>query len=147
MAYPFKCYVASFTARGFEIEDYGIHAIAFAGRRRTVVEEMSEMRATAAAEDFRSVHVQGCVQLIGDRAGADGLEETWPAAGAGELGVRPEERVAAGGAVVRADAFMVPVFACKCRLSCLHARDGVDARRKNLLPDRIGEPEDCCVCS
>ena len=87
---------------------------------------MAEVGVAAAAEHFGAYHAERGVRPVSDAAGAHRFEKAWPAAGAGEFGVGAEERVAAGGAVVGAYPFVIPVFAGKRPLGLAETRHGIE---------------------
>src|SRR5512143_335416 len=80
-----------------ELQRHAVHAVAQAGRRRTVVEHMAEMTAAAAAMNLLAHHAEGIV-LVDQNRILDWLVEAWPARTAVELGLRIEEREIASGA-------------------------------------------------
>ena len=61
----------------FEIEDNGIHAVAHACGGRTIVKEMAEVCAAAAAEYFGAAHAVGVVGVVDGGIFAEVTEEEW----------------------------------------------------------------------
>src|SRR5690606_11512660 len=80
-----------------EFQRDAVEAMALAGGRRAVVEDMPQMPAAAAAMAFRAHHEQRGVLGRADGAG-QGLPEARPTRAAVELGVRGIEFLAAAGA-------------------------------------------------
>src|ERR1700759_26022 len=74
-----------------------VHAVAQAGRLRSVVENVAEMAAAAAAMDLGAQHAEGAVFRLADRI-LQRLVEAGPAGAAFELGVGGEQRQVAAGA-------------------------------------------------
>src|SRR5205085_9595111 len=74
-----------------------VHAIAQAGRLWPVREDMAEMAAAAAAQDFGPLHEQSSIRPGDDRA-RQWPEETRPARAAVELGRGAEQRQGAARA-------------------------------------------------
>ena len=80
-----------------ELQRHAVDAPAFAGGGRTVVEDMAEMAAAAAAMDLDAAHAPGVVAARCDSIG-NGPNEARPAGAAVELVARGEERKGAAGA-------------------------------------------------
>src|SRR6185369_10793720 len=76
-------------------EAHRIDAVALAGRRRAVGEDMALVRAAAGADDFRSDHAVAGVANVFQVVGAERLSEARPAGAAFELGAAVEQREAA----------------------------------------------------
>src|SRR6185312_6733903 len=91
--------------RRLELHRYAVHAVAQAGGLGAVGEDVAEVAAAAGAADLGAVHEEAAVGLGGDVRRVDRREEARPAGAGVELGVRGEERQAAGGA--DEDAFLV----------------------------------------
>src|SRR4051794_20377434 len=83
-----------------------VHAVALAGRRRAVVEHVTEMAAAAAAMHFRARDAERAV-FAGRHGVIERRPETRPAGVAIELGVRREQVEPAPGATERASAMLV----------------------------------------
>src|SRR4029453_3390368 len=79
----------------------GVHAVAQSSWRRSIVENMSKMRAAPRARNFHSKDRRERAAFV-DRFFADWLPETWPTGARVEFRLCAEERVAAGGANVNA---------------------------------------------
>ncbi len=78
-------------ALGDEAQRDGIHAIALAGGRRAVVEDVSEMAFAAGATDFRPHHAVALVAHERHVIPVDGIEEAGPARSGFEFGPGSEE--------------------------------------------------------
>src|SRR3954462_15426080 len=91
---------------GFELQRHSIHAVALAGRLRTVGKHMAEMAAALRALDL---HPRHAVAAIGRRLNGalDRAIEARPAAAALVLRVGGEERLPAGATDERAVAFFL----------------------------------------
>src|ERR1700730_12458538 len=80
-----------------EYQRKAVHAVAQAGRLRSIVENVAEMTAATAAVDFGAQHPKGAVFGL-----ADGIVErlitTRPAGAALEFRLRGEQRQVAAGA-------------------------------------------------
>src|ERR1700719_2745390 len=74
-----------------------VHAVAQAGRLRSVVEYVTEMAAAAAAVNFSPQHPEGAVFGLADGV-LQRLIKTRPAGAAFEFGFRGEQRQVAAGA-------------------------------------------------
>ena len=77
---------ASTAVGRLEGQRHAVDAVALAGRRRAVVEDVAEMTAAAAAMDFGAGHEQRIVDLEADRIGQR-FPETRPAGAGIELGL------------------------------------------------------------
>src|SRR5579871_3704837 len=80
-----------------ELERETVHAIAQAGRLRTVVKDVAEMAAAAPAMDFDALHSEGPV-FVGPDGILERLIEARPAGGALEFRLGGEQRQIATGA-------------------------------------------------
>src|SRR4051794_22676604 len=85
-----------------------IDAVALAGGRRAVLEDVPEMSAAAAAMHFDALHPVAAVALRRDRACIRGPGEARPAGPALELVLRPEQLGAAACAQVLPRRVVVP---------------------------------------
>src|SRR5665647_796846 len=74
-----------------------VHAVAQAGRLRSIVEDVAEMAAAAAAVDFGPQHSEGAVFGLADGI-FQRLIETRPAGAALEFSFRGKQRQVAAGA-------------------------------------------------
>src|SRR3569623_3300944 len=83
--------------RRMEVQRHAVDAIAEAGRRRTIGEDVAEMAAAGGAMDFRAGHEEAAV---GGRLGRawDRVVEARPAGAALELQLALEQRRVAAGA-------------------------------------------------
>src|SRR5262249_42529126 len=123
---------------GDEAQRHRVHAVAQAGRRRAVVEDVAEVRAAAAALDLDAREAEQVVLLGVDQLLAQRRPEARPAGAGVELGGRREQRVAAGDADVGADALEVLVLAGERALGPLLARHRVLLGGEELLPLGFG---------
>ncbi len=62
-----------------EVERNRVHAIAQAGRSRTVIEDMTEMRVATTAHHFGARRAETAVNFLGHIRGGNGLVKTGPA--------------------------------------------------------------------
>src|SRR5690348_9830954 len=92
--------------RRLEREGDPVHAVAQAGRPRTVIEHMAEMAPAAPAVHFGALHEEAAVLRCGNGV-RQGLIEARPAGAAVELGVRREHRESAARTREGALAFLV----------------------------------------
>ena len=65
-----------------KIQRYRVHAVSLVGRRRTVVEDMAQMRAAAFATNFCAVHTMRVVVPVGDAVLSARFKKAGPPAGA-----------------------------------------------------------------
>ena len=110
-------------ARGREIEADRIDAIALAGRRRAVGEDMALVRAAAGADDLVADHAVAAVADSGEMPVGERLGEAWPAGAAFELGAAVEQRQAAQLAGEDAGALLVEEDAAERRLGAMVEED------------------------
>src|SRR5215469_15120547 len=82
-----------------EVERDAVHAVALAGRVRSVVEDMAEMPAAPAAVDFGSRHEEAAVGF-GSDCFVERCPEAGPAGAAVEFGVGRKQQLPAAGAMV-----------------------------------------------
>src|SRR5690606_38710842 len=92
-------------------------------RRRTIVEDVAEVAAAAAAQDLRAHGEEAPVLLFAHRFRRERGIEARPARAGIELRQRGEERLAATSAGVRALRLVVPVLAGERPLGALLAKD------------------------
>src|SRR5580704_12166311 len=114
-----------------------IHAIAQAGRLRTIVEDVAEMAAAAAAVNFGTQHAEGTVLRLAHGI-LERLVEARPAGAAFELGVGGEQRQVAAGACEGALAMLLQQRARARPLGALLAQDLVLLRRELRAPLGVG---------
>src|SRR6266481_8266209 len=114
-----------------------VHAVAQAGRLRSVVENVTEMAAAAAAMNFGPQHPQGPVFGLADRV-LERLIKTRPAGAALEFRLRSEQRQVAAGAGEDALAMLPEQRARSRTLGALLAQDVLLLRRQLRAPFRIG---------
>src|SRR5262245_18942215 len=107
------------------------------GRRRSVVEHMSEMTPTAAAMDFVTNHAVASIGPGLDRAG-EGIVETWASRPAYEFYLRDKQRLVTGGAAVSAGALLVQQRTASGHLRTMLAHDCVLLGRQDFAPLRFG---------
>ncbi len=87
----------------------GVQAIAFAGGRWTVVEDMAEVSVALAAEDFGAHQAEAKIRRGGDVRKRDRRPETGPTGIGIELLLRAKDSVAAADATVDTRGVLVPV--------------------------------------
>jgi len=102
---------------GFEIQRNGIHAIALVGGRRTIIENVSQMRVASAARNLRACHTVGLVDRVLRGTLANVFEETRPTATAVKFRIGAKQRITTHRAVIGADNFIFVVLPCECTLS------------------------------
>ena len=120
-----------------EYQPEPVNAVAQTGRFRTVVEDMAEMAAAAAAVHLGAQHAVGAVLGLADIA-FDRLIEARPAGAALEFRLRGEQRQVAPGAGKGALAMLLEQRARARPLGALLAQDLVLLRRQLRAPFRIG---------
>src|SRR5205814_1308289 len=118
---------------GQELHGDAVDAVALAGRRRAVVEDVPEMAAAAAAVHLRADHAVALVRAGLHRAGC-WIVEARPAGAALELLLRYEQRLIAPRADERAGAFLEVERAAARRLGAVLAHDRVLLGREPLAP-------------
>src|SRR5688500_16410894 len=107
-----------------QLERGGVHAEALArGLGRSVIEDMAEMRAAAAAHDLDAPHTQRPILRSLHLVGSNGRPKARPSAARLVLRFRGEQLLAAGCAEVHPLLFRVVVLAGPGRLSALLAHD------------------------
>src|SRR5438093_12967400 len=102
-----------------------VHAVAQAGRRGAVVEDMAEMSAAARARHLVAHHAETAVDGGLHMGLRDRGPEARPAGSGFELGGGVEQLEPAARALVDASGMVVPVGACEGRLGALVAQDAV----------------------
>src|SRR6266550_1587473 len=120
-----------------EYQRKAVHAVAQAGRLRSVVEDVTEMAAAAAAMNFGPQHPQGPVFGLADGV-LERLIKTRPAGAALEFRLRSEQRQVAAGAGEDALAMLLEQRARSRTLGALLAQDVILLRRQLRAPFRIG---------
>src|ERR1700738_4956845 len=114
-----------------------VHAVAQAGRLRTIVEDVAEMAAAATAVNFGAQHAEGAVLGLADGV-LERLIKTRPAGAALEFGVGREQRQVAAGAGEDALAMFLEQRARTRALGALLAQDLILLRSELRAPFRIG---------
>src|SRR5262245_54706952 len=94
----------------YKVERQAVHAVPLAGRRRTVGEQVPQVRSTAPAAHLGADHAVAAILDQVDGVGRLGLEEAGPSAARLELGVRVEQFGPARRAVIRAIGMLVDVL-------------------------------------
>ena len=89
----------------------------------------------------------GVVVLIAHAGGRERLVKTGPAAATGELGIGPEQGIAADSTIVIAFCIGFIVFATKCVLGALIPGDIVHIRRKYFFPLGIADVQMGGICA
>src|SRR5882672_1407314 len=115
-----------------------IDAVAQAGRLRPVIEDVAEMRATAAAHHLDAAHAITVILFSLDVLFHHRLPKTGPARARIELGLRTEQLLRATGAYVDAFLVVIPEFAREGALGPLLAHHLKLQRRQYLRPFLIG---------
>src|SRR5439155_23550452 len=121
-----------------EIQRGGVDAPALAGRLRTVVEHVPQVRAAAPAADLGPHHEEAAVLAELSVGQVHRLGEARPAGAGVELGVRPEELSATGSAVVGAVGVCVPVLPGEGSLRAVLPQHVELLRRELLTPFALG---------
>src|ERR1700681_3337683 len=121
------------------MEDQGkaIHAVAQAGRLRSIVEDVAEMAAAAAAVNFGPQDPESPVFGLADGV-VERLVKTRPAGAALEFRLRREQRQVAAGTGEDALAMLLEQRARSRTLGALLAQDVILLRRQLCAPFRIG---------
>src|SRR5918998_4360226 len=114
-----------------------VYAVALAGRRGAVVEDMTLMRPAHGAVHLSATHEEATV-FLGLDVIAPRRPEARPARAGVVLGLRAEEGLPATHATVDALSFVVPVLTRECSLCALHARHAVLLGRELVLPLLLG---------
>src|SRR6516165_6353698 len=117
-----------------------VHAVAQAGRRRPIVEDVAKMAAAAAAMHFFPYYAERVVG-VGQYCAFDGLVEAWPAGAAVEFGFCIEQRQVASGASEDPGAVFIIERTGEGTLGVLFAQDQILLRCKQLAPflRRVGD--------
>src|SRR5437899_3054581 len=102
-----------------ERERGGVEAVAAAGRRRSIGEDVTEVPVAATAPDLDALHPVRAVVQGGEVLRIERLVERRPAGPGLELRARPEQRQAAEPAGVHAGLFVVQQAAAKWRLGAV----------------------------
>src|SRR5512143_3851842 len=110
----------------------GVHAVTLAGRLRTVVEEVAEVRVRVRRPDFRTSHEQTAIDLRLDVLRRERLGEAWPSGSRLELVERAEQGLARHDVDIDAGFVIVPVLVLEWTLRRLVLGDLV-LRRRQLL--------------
>jgi len=114
----------------------GVHTVAQPSWRRSVIEDMSEMRSAPRARNFHSEDRGGRAAFV-NRFFADRLRETWPAGARIKLGCGVEQRGITANATVETFVVQVPVLPRKRHLGAVMAGDIKHVGRKLLPPFAI----------
>src|SRR5665647_2688187 len=114
-----------------------VHAVAQAGRLRSIVEDVAEMTAAAAAVNFGPQHPEGAVFGLADGV-LERLIETRPAGAAFEFSLGGEQRQIAAGAGEDALAMLLEQRARARAFGAFLAQDLVLLRRQLRAPFRVG---------
>ncbi len=120
-----------------ELQRDAVYAVALAGRRGAVVEDVAEMAAATGAAHLRAPDAEEAA-AGGDVRRVDRLVEARPAGAGIELGLGAEERQAAAGAHEGAGARLVVERAGERPLGAPLPQDAVLLRRQLLAPLRVG---------
>ena len=96
---------------GFEIERNGIHAIALVGWRRTIVENVSQVRVTTPACNLGAYHAVGLVERVLRGTLANVFEEARPTATTVKFRIGAKQRITTHRAVIGSDYFVLVILA------------------------------------
>ena len=118
-----------------------IHAVAEAGRRGAVVEDVAEVAVAQSATDGGAHHHQRAVDGFDDVLIGDGLIEAGPAGAGFEFGFAGEEGEVAATAAEEACAVLIPTVAGEGALGVFVAEDPIGIFGEELLPLVIGVSE------
>src|SRR5690349_5154670 len=118
-----------------------VDAIALAGGRRAVLEDVAEMSAAAPAMHLDALHSVTAVALQTHRARIGGPCEARPAGAALELLLRPEQLGAAAGAEEPSGLVVVVESARERPLGALLPQHAVLLRRQLAAPLLVGLPD------
>src|SRR6185312_7875141 len=116
-----------------ELERHAIDAIAQAGRRRTIFEDVAKMTAAAAAMHLVAHHAVAGIGVGFDGAG-NRIVEARPPSTALELEFGGKQRLIAGGAMEGPRALLVEERAASRHLRAVLSHDLVLLGRENLAP-------------
>ena len=123
-----------------KIERHAVHAVALAGRLGTIVENMAEMAAAAAAMNFGSCHEEAAVCLGFDRL-VERRPKARPSGAAVELGVRRKDGLTAAGAVIHPAAILLVERARSGAFGAVFPQHSI-LRRRQLAPPFLFAPRD-----
>lgn len=115
-----------------------IDAIAQTGGFRAIVEDMTQMRITSAAQNFGTHHAMPGILLLADAVSLNGLPEAGPAAAGIKFRCGIEQRVVAARAAVYAIVMAIPVNAGKKCFGAALAAYLILLRGQFLTPRGIG---------
>jgi hypothetical protein len=71
----------------FEVQHNRVHAEAFSGGWRAIVEQVAQVGAASSTLYLNAFHAMGIIGQITDSPRASGFEETGPATGTGKFGI------------------------------------------------------------
>src|SRR4051812_1977250 len=108
--------------RRLELQRDAVHAVAIAGRRRPIGEDVSEMAAAVGAVGLDASHAVAAIGGRPDRA-LDRSIKTRPAGPALVLRFRREERLPAAGAAERSGALLLQQRTAATVLGAMFAQD------------------------
>src|SRR5215813_8615138 len=117
-----------------ELQRSGIDTIAEMSRLRSVIEDVTEMRAAFAARDFNSPHHEAIIVFGFDIFFGNGSPKARPAGAGIELGIGREKLIATAGASIHSLFVMIPIFAGEGSFGALLSADGVLLGCQLLLP-------------
>src|ERR1700733_6143169 len=120
-----------------KLQSKAVHAVAQAGRLRSIVENVPEMAAAAAAVNFGAQHPQGPVLGLADGV-LERLIEARPAGAALIFCLRGEQRQVAAGAGEDALAVLLEQRARSGTFGAFLAQDGILLRGQLRPPLRVG---------
>src|SRR5271166_1001873 len=94
-----------------EFEADRVHAVAQTGRRRPVVEDVTEMGAADRADDFGPPHEEAVVGAGRNASRRDRLPEARPSGAGFKFGLGAEQRISIERANIAAVAMLIPILA------------------------------------
>src|SRR5690242_15372675 len=103
----------------YKLQCSGVHAVAQAGRRGSIIEDVSEMGTAVPATSLCARHERTAVLVQREVVFIHRLKETRPAGSGVEFRCRIEQRLAAADAAIDAVGMVVPVFVIERRFCAL----------------------------
>ena len=121
-----------------KLQGGGVDAVAEAGWRGSVFEDVAEVAVATVADDFGSDCKEASVGLFADVVLLDWFPVTRPAGAGFVFGFGAEEEQVAGNAVVGSFFFVVPIEAGEGAFGSFLSNDSVLLFGQELLPFRFG---------
>lgn len=120
-----------------KLQGGGVDAVAEAGWRGAVFEDVAEMAVAAVADDFGSDGEEASVWFFADVIFLDWFPVTWPAGAGFIFGFGAEEGQVAGNAEVGSFFFVVPIESGEGAFGSFLSNDSVLFFGQELLPFRF----------